>query len=352
MPASILPDRERRHLLQFYVGPKIGYRGRLLGAFALVLLGLLIQLGWQGESSATVLFLTVPLLAAGNLLLLAQGYHLKPNHGLLRGAWEKTTRDRFTQARVLEDQVKNWDETLIDLTCVSGVTLLLLLAVPIGLIATVLASSRDTQFWTMPFLVDAAVLLLPHWITGTRRGWRPVALRQQIDSLELALDAIQPYDDPPCQVQPMFEMAGSGGRRTPIGARVFIRFPDGPDEFLGLQFQVSINDVQGTKYPYLYAVIVAKPAYGLLDRHLDQVQAQIKATSPKPAGWRRLFKTQTPGLLTIESSRESDVEVIILRQTTSKNSGYHTDPDAVRHIARSAWESVARILNQRPGKQP
>ena len=351
MIASVLPDRERRHLLQFYVAPKIDYRSRLIGAFALVLLGLLIQLFWQGDSSATMLLLTVPLLVAGNLLLLVQGYHLKPGYGLMGGEWEKTTRDRFAQARVLENQGKNWDETFIDLTCVSGVVLLLLLAVPVALIAAGLASSRDARFWAIPFVVDTAVLLLPHWITGTRRAWRPVALRQQIDSLEIALDSIEPYDEPPCQIQPMFEMAGSGTRRTPIAARVFIRYPDEPDDFLGLQFQVAVNDVQGTKYPYLYAVIVAKPPFGLLHRHLAEIEAQFQAPSQKPTGWGRLFKTQAPGGITIESSREPDVEVIIIRQKTSKDSGCHTNPDAVRSIARSAWESVTRILRQLTEKE-
>lgn len=344
MITSILPDRQRRHLLQFYVAPKIDYRRRLIGAFSLVLLGLLIQFFWQGESVATMLFLTIPLLAAGSLLLLVQGYHLKPDYRVTRGEWEKTTRDRFAQARALESQGKRWDETFIDLTCASGVVFLLMLAVPIAVITTMLASS-DAHFWAVPFVVDVVVLLLPHWLTGTRRAWRPVALRQQIDSLEIALKTIESYDDPPCQIQPMFEMAGKGSRRTPIAARVFIRYPDESDEFLGLQFQVAVNDVQGTKYPYLYAVIVAKPSFGLLDRHLAEIRKHFMQESRPSTGWSRWFKAQTPDSLTIESSREPEVEVIILRQKTTKNSGYHTNPVAVRNLARTAWESVTQILS-------
>lgn len=46
------------------------------------------------------------------------------------------------------------------------------------------------------------------------------------------------------------------------------------------------------------------------------------------------------GSLTVESSRENNVEVIIIRQHTTKNSGYHTDSVACGHIARGAWSAV------------
>ena len=144
-------------------------------------------------------------------------------------------------------------------------------------------------------------------------------------SLEAGLQAIERFEDPPCQIQPMFQLAGSGKNRTPVAARVFIRFPDGPEDFLGLQFQVALNDVQGTKYPYLYAVIVAKKPFGLLQNHMQAISSAAQS-------------------LTVEPSREEDVEVIVIRQTTTKQSGYHTDAAAARRIAHFAWQSAARIL--------
>ena len=48
--------------------------------------------------------------------------------------------------------------------------------------------------------------------------------------------------------------------------------------------------------------------------------------------------------LTVEPSSESDVEVIVIRQKTTKTSGYHTDGLAVRRIAQTAWANVTRIL--------
>ncbi|MFV1965020.1 MAG: hypothetical protein ACC628_06325 [Pirellulaceae bacterium] len=259
MNVTVLPDRERRHLLQFYLAPKMGYRTRLGLAAGLIATGLLLQLLWPSQERAYMVTFSV-LLLAGNAFLLVRGYNLRPRHRLSRGDWEKTTRDRFRQVRELEKKVRSWDETFADCTCVTGLVCLAALAATVAFVTFLLNSQAGTRSWAPVFAIDAAVLLLPHWVTGTRRGWKPVTLRQHIDSVEAALKAIESFSDPPCQIQPMLNMAGKGDKRVPIEARAFIRFPDGPEEFLGLQFQVSVNDVQGTKYPYLYAVIVARPS--------------------------------------------------------------------------------------------
>ncbi len=325
MAVQVLPDREQRHLLQFYVSRKMGYRTRLALAGALIFAGLAVQLLWMWHDLIPLLGISLPLLFAGNLFLLVRGYNLKPSHPMFGGDWEKTTRDRFREACKLEDQVRRWDQTFADLTCVPGVLCLIMLAAGFALIWLFLQSQASTRFWAPIFAADAAVLLVPHWITGTRRGWRPTELIQQVESLETALKTIERFEDPPCQIQPMFQLAGTKKNRTPVAARVFIRFPDGPEDLLGIQFQVSLNDVQGTKYPYLYAVIVAKKTFGLLKNHL----AAVARAAPS---------------LTVEPSSESDVDVIVIRQATTKTSGYHTDAGAVRIIAQIAWRNVASIL--------
>ncbi len=333
MVASILPDRENRHLLQFYVAPKMNYGMRLVAAGLLILAGFGVQLLVPAHSIAMLMIGSVPLLLAGNLLLVVRGYNLRPAHAMHSGTWEKTTRDRFAKMRQLEQEVKRWDESFTDLTCVSGVVALFMLAIGVGVTLLLLAKSPATRFWVPLLLVDATVLLLPHWLTGTRRGWRPLALRQIIDALETALAVTDQFDTPPCQTQPMFEMAGKDSRQVPINARVFIRFPDGPSGLLGLQFQVALNNVQGTNFPYLYAVIVADKEFGLLDNYLSAIEQPLRHRGKKKTGG-----------LTVESSTEGEVEVIIIRQRTTKKSGYHTKPAAIRSIASAAWTSVEMIV--------
>lgn len=348
MIASPLPDRERRHLLQFYVAPKLGYRARLALAAGMMVLGFAVQAFAPSNNDIAVLVISLPILLAGNVLLLARGYNLKPSHTLTRGTWEKTTRDRFTRLQQLERQVQRWDESITDLTCGLGAFGLLIVAATVVIIGLQLTGRVETRFWATLFWCDALVLLVPHWITGTRRGWRPVALRQQVDALETALRVVDDHKSPPCQIQPMFKMAGKGDQRLPIDARVFIRFPDGPESFLGLQFQVALNDVQGTKYPYLYAVLVAKKPFRLVENYLPQIRRRIQPEKRSKPNRLALFGTSKEKELTISQSHEADVDVIVIRQHTTKQSGYHTDAAAIRWIAEAAWQGAICALETPP----
>ncbi len=286
MIASPLPDRDRRHLLQFYLAPRMDYAMRLFWAGLLIMAGFGLQLLLSPVASALVTLIgSLPLLLAGTLFLLVRGYNLRPQHSLRRGTWEKTTRDRFARLRQLEKEVKSWDESFTDLTCVSGTVALVLLSIGILVLWMLLDRSSSTRTLAPVLVADAAVLLLPHWITGTRRGWRPVALRQQLDALEIALSAIEKYTSPSCQIQPMFEMAGKGDQQVPINARAFIRFPDGPSGLLGMQLQVALNNVQGTSYPYLYAVIVAEKGFSLLADYLPAIRQQLQTKKQRKEGF-------------------------------------------------------------------
>ena len=140
----------------------------------------------------------------------------------------------------------------------------------------------------------------------------------------------------------MFEVAGRDESRTPIGARVFVRFPDGPEDFLGLQYQVAINEVQGSNYPYLYAVIVAQKSFRLLDEPLAEYRRRLTPANEPGGLLGFLGLTSTKDRLTIEEGREDEVDVIIIRQHTTKQSGYHTTPAAITNLARTAWEMASQ----------
>lgn len=326
MAVHVLPDRERRHLLQFYVAPRLDYPVRMGAAATLIAVGFLCQLFLLPGNLVLVLVISLPLLLAGNCLLLVRGYDTTPTDLGRKTEWVKTTRDRFLAARELEKQARRWDETFVDITCYTGFFSMVLIALVVVAVFFLLASDSSTALWAPVFAADVCVLLLPHWLSGTRRGWRPVELRQHIDALDPVLKVIDSYKEPPCQVQCMFEMKGKEKEKTPVGARVFVRFPEGPEDFLGVQFQVSLNNVQGTKYPYLYAVLVAKKGFGLTKSAIKKIRRAAGDT------------------LRVEKSEEADVEVVVIRQKTTKKSGYHTKPARIREIAQTAWECSSNLV--------
>ena len=87
--ATVLPDRERRHLLQFYIQPRMGYRTRMGLAAGLIIVGLAVQLLWFNDSVVWLLIVSLPFLLVGNLCLLVRGYDLRPSHRLHGGTWRK-----------------------------------------------------------------------------------------------------------------------------------------------------------------------------------------------------------------------------------------------------------------------
>ena len=78
------------------------------------------------------------------------------------------------------------------------------------------------------------------------------------------------------------------GRRGkyPVDARLMLR-PAREDAtgFLGVQVQVALNNVQGTDYPYLYAVVLGKDAFRLpkAEPRLCTCREWISCASPARA---------------------------------------------------------------------
>ncbi|MCB9948245.1 MAG: hypothetical protein H6842_10505 [Rhodospirillaceae bacterium] len=322
MAQATLKDPLKRDALQFLLWPRLPYAPRMAAALGLILAGVAVQLVPVWPHPMPLLLAGLPLLLAGTLLLCLRGYDTSKPVGALRNkTWEKTTRDRFDAVFAFERKVRRWDDTAIDITCVPGALMMLGFGIGVAVLGLV---TGERWFWIV--VVDGSVLLLPHWFTGTRRGWRPVTLVQQVKALNEALKVVETMTEPPCQIQPMMEMAGRKDARAPVGARVFIRFPDGPEDFLGLQLQVALNTVKGTHFPYLYAVVIARQSFKLAFPPISYDQT-----------------------LTLETKREDEVDVLVIRQKTTKTSGYHTNPKAIAVITHAAWRTVQALLEHRSG---
>ena len=334
MTHSVLPDREKRHFLQFHLFRAMGYGHRLVIAFGLIALGLLAQPGLPPHTHPIPWAVTLLVILCGNCLLLVRGYDLRPSHLGSDIRWERTTEEQFRQVDRLVRSVKRWDESITDISCTSGLLALLALGGACGYITVWLMDQPGGEVWAVMFAADAAVLILPHWVTGMRRGWRPVSLEQQVNAINVALEQVRKFPAPPCQIQRMFGVSGKKEQNVPVGARAFIAFPEGPENFLGLQFQVSINEVKGTQYPYLYAVLVARHEFAMLKQ-----PAALEAG--KRAGRQ----------LTVETKREKDVDVIVIRRKTTKTSGYHTQPRHIAEIVAASWQTSAALVEGKGNAQ-
>ena len=110
------------------------------------------------------------------------------------------------------------------------------------------------------------------------------------------------------------------GRRGkyPVDARLMLR-PSKEDEsgFLGVQVQVAMNNVRGTDYPYLYAVVLGKGAFKLPD----------------------LQRRTADGVdLVFEQGEGDGVRYLVVRQHADTTGGWHTEPHHIAGIVAQALE--------------
>lgn len=287
----------RSRLVVFLVWPSLPHPARMAISILLVAGGVVVQM-----VTGSFLLGAAPVLL-GNLLLLVRGYDNRvDNKRLSPGAqWQRVGREKLEEILQLDKSIRSWDRSMIDITNYMGVASFLAVLLLLGM--GVLVAGGFGRILAL----DAMLLLLPHWFTGIRRVLRlpKVVIRASILTHVLDATVDLTRED---EVKILMLLAGKEVQ-MPDDIKFQLTFREQDPEFLGLYGQVVINDIQGRSYPYFYVVMVAKKGYGLADVSMEY--------SP-------------PGSLDKKYDTDAEVEFIVLRQKTTKTSGYHTrDADAV-----------------------
>jgi len=312
---QILLSPSERGIVVFRVWPALRYGTRAVAAVALVIGGL----AWQ--VAAMSFWPGILMVTAGNILLLVRGYNNDVDLGRYKASneWRPATLDKIRQVQKLDLKMKTWDRSVLDISNRLG-------CLAFGLVLVVLAITLEFGRQTgsqAPMLVgiNAAVLLLPHWVTGTRSILTRPKLMLKIDAFLRLYEGVK---DEVAEDKLQFSLLleGKGTREIPSDIR-FRYVPKGAAEgFLGLQGQMAVNEVQGKSHLYFYVVAVAERGYGLT---------------------KRLGQWKAPEGLVLEASDNGQVEVVVLRQKTTKNSGYSTDETRIRSIFHSGLLLAKRV---------
>ncbi|MCL4178978.1 MAG: hypothetical protein KJ072_14700 [Verrucomicrobia bacterium] len=308
----IFPPAQDRGVVVFLVWNNLPFARRLILGAILLLVGLAVQavtwLFWPG----------LPFLAAGTLLFLVRGFDNRVDFGKFDPAlqWENVPWEKLEQLTEHDRRMARWDRSALDITNNLGRFVLLLFAIPVGFIAF---NSRGPL---RMLLLDALVILVPHWITGTRGVMRQPNLMLKADLIRnlVASGALDP-----ARHTPQLLMLLKGEPKVPDDLKFKVTLAGQSPQFLGVYGQLVINRVQGKPYPYFYVVLVAKPGAGLRELSREYLPP------PKLLG---------------ELKVQSDVEVLVVRQQTTKTSGYHTNPRTMQLILAEglrlaeAWTSA------------
>jgi hypothetical protein len=242
--------------------------------------------------------------------------------------WAPVEDEWLERVDALEKSGERWDVTPWDVSNLTGCATLLCLLGAVAAAAVLTAGALDVDS-ALRLAAAAVVLLLPLWLNGMRTTWNPSELRKKGQALAVARDAVERIGHPDFDLVPTLALREGRHGRYPVDARLMLRpsHEDGSG-FLGVQLQVAMNSVQGTDYPYLYAVVLGKDGF-----RLPELPQRRDANGVD---------------LVFERGEGQGVRYLVVRQHADTRGGWHTKPDQIATIvtvalelARGAWRAGA-----------
>ena len=229
--------------------------------------------------------------------------------------WERVTLDEVGKAFERVKGLKDWK------TLSSGVKwILAIIFIPVGLILFAILAEYISVWYLV--MLDFFILFVPLFISGTRTGWTPPNLELKLKVLSKVLEYDFIKTNPDLRIQPYMLIAKDAAEANyPVDCKLMIEFAKAPKDFIGVQVQVSVNSIGSMSYPYAYAVIIAKDSAGL-------PLANIKSDNKN---------------ILCEPKKEHEMDILVIRQFTSKTSGYQTNDEVLYQIVQKAVTSVVGL---------
>jgi hypothetical protein len=268
------------------------------------------------------------LVLSGHLVLWARSQTTCPGGATPQheDVWAPVEDDWLQRVVELERSGERWDTTPWDASNKIGCAALFALvgAIAAGAVVALPLLGAGGAF---RLALGGVVLFVPLWFGGMRTTWNPSELRQKGEALAVARETAERLAAGEFDVVPTLALREGRRGHYPVDARLMLR-PAREDAsgFLGVQVQVALNSVQGTDYPYVYAVVLGKGSFVL----------------PAP-GARRT----TNGVDTVfEKGAGQGVRYLVVRQHADRSGGWHTEPRQVSGLvttalalARDAWRA-------------
>ncbi len=288
-------------------------------------------------------FLILPgafLLLCASLLGIVRGYTNKPEKLGADEQWRAADKAQLQKILDIAESTKKWDRSFLDITCPRGLFALFVLLGGAGFLGF---SLIGLGFINAGFAlcIDVFVLFLPHWVTGVRTILVNAPLTVKIENLLYVWSLWEASRREGENMSAQMAVVKAENGELPADAKLILQYPALGESFFGLQVQVVLNNVQGTDYPYLYCVLVAKKEFGMgnkLKLIYEDAAKFIKAEN-KAAG----FFSVKPCAIDTEIKDEGGMQILVIRQRTTKDSGYYTDRKAIERLFRFAREAAQRL---------
>jgi hypothetical protein len=296
----------------YLIFDQISARLRAVVSAVLIAAGFLIQL------STYNILAGMPFILFCGLLNIVKGISIKkavPE----KTEWQEVTKQKIDE--VIEHCRKINKFRSGNLGCLIGLVVVLVFFG--GFLFPVLQELR-IPFPLVATIVNALVLFMGLALSGRKTAWMPRALDKKVEIVKYIIESPLIKKDPSVRAVPYLEIGHAQQGVFPQDARLLIKFMDAPDDFIGVQGQISINAVKSREYPYFYVVLIARHDFALFKKF-------------------RSLKIVLNNV-TVEEKKTAEVDVIVLRQTTTKTSGYHTDQKMQEYILSNSIKAAKRLL--------
>ncbi len=159
------------------------------------------------------------------------------------------------------------------------------------------------------FFLDASVLLLPLLFGSNVRLWTPKELAFKMHGFETIVKN-EPTEGGDIIITPYLRLdKDKEGRRIPEDIRLMVEPRRKPEDFLGVQVQIAVNNGPNGAVPYMYAVFLC--------RGRGKTYARIVS--------------EDFGHMVTEPGGDDEYGFIVVRQPTS-GKGYHTTDQDIRAL--------------------
>jgi len=291
-------NEHRTYLIFDKITPKL----RALVTILLIAVGFLFQLASRNILAG------LPFIIACLILNLLRGIsikHIRAN----KLTWQEVTADRIDQVLVHCKKLKKFRSG--DAGCFIIVLFFAVIGFAFGM--PLLNAITSLSFTLTAAIVNVVILFAGLAFSGRKSAWIPHALDVKAEIVKRIIESPTIKTDPTIQSVPYLEIGEHRDGSFPNNTRLLIRFKDAPKDFIGLQGQISINTVKSKPYPYFYVVLVAKHEFDIFEK----------------------FGKHSLDKLVIERKKTDEVDVIVIRQHTTKTSGYHTNENVQDYILKN-----------------
>lgn len=277
----------------------------------------LVAIGYLFQLTSRNVLLGLPFIILCVILNLVKSINIQRST-VKKYSWQEVTPDRIDLVLEQCRKVKKFNTS--EIGCIIAIFVIFIFGVVfIVPLVTILA---HISFALTATVINAIILFVGLAFSGRRRAWMPNALDIKAEIVQRLIASPIIKKDPALTPAPYLEVGEGDHGSVPNDTRFMVRFKDAPKEFLGVQGQISINSVKGRAYPYFYVVIIARPVFGLLDK----------------------FKGKKVDKCVIEHKKTAEVDVVVIRQKTTKTSGYYTNERMQDYIISHSLKLAKAVL--------